>query len=284
MRLISDIARDRPGWCRNPRASPESALRNSSRPSVLLARAAGLPARVVVGFRAGDRTGDVRQVQPVDGLAWAEVNFDGLGWLAYDPTPTPGDQPPPPELPEEDAKDDGSESDRDAGAGPNPLDDDDEPRPADGQSKSDLQRTMLTVVATVGVLVGVLAAAATAVLYRRRSRRRRRETEADPAQRVLGAWRQCLDDLQDLGVRPALSSSAGDCVELAVNVLGPPGEEEAGPLAVLLNEALFGGAIDPGRADLAWRRADRLAVLAAERRSRWQRITRALDVRVLLPG
>ncbi len=55
---------------------------------VVLARAAGLPARVATGFGAGEY--DAEQgawvVRENDAHAWAEVYFEGLGWIEFDPT------------------------------------------------------------------------------------------------------------------------------------------------------------------------------------------------------
>ena len=57
----------------------------------VLARAAGLPTRVVVGFTgAGSATAGA----PVDvtahaATAWPEVRFAGVGWVAFDPLPDP---------------------------------------------------------------------------------------------------------------------------------------------------------------------------------------------------
>lgn len=54
----------------------------------LLARQAGLPTRVVVGFRPGDKQPDgTRIVHGRDALAWPEVYFDRLGWVPFSPTP-----------------------------------------------------------------------------------------------------------------------------------------------------------------------------------------------------
>lgn len=59
-----------------------------------LARANGLPSRVVVGFTPGDldpATGEY-VVRGRNAHAWAEVWFAGLGWRTFEPTPA-GNQP-----------------------------------------------------------------------------------------------------------------------------------------------------------------------------------------------
>ena len=54
----------------------------------LLARNAGLPTRVVVGFRPGVPQDDgTMVVRGRDALAWPEVYFDRLGWVPFSPTP-----------------------------------------------------------------------------------------------------------------------------------------------------------------------------------------------------
>ncbi|WP_344614552.1 DUF3488 and transglutaminase-like domain-containing protein, partial [Dactylosporangium salmoneum] len=78
----------------------------------VLARLAGLPTRVVVGFQA--HKGD-KAIRGADALAWPEVLFKGFGWVAFDPLPKsdtvqrpveddfrpkpPASQPPPPSVP-----------------------------------------------------------------------------------------------------------------------------------------------------------------------------------------
>jgi transglutaminase-like putative cysteine protease len=53
----------------------------------LLARAAGLPSRVAIGYTAGFQAGDYRSITSQDAHAWVEIFFPGQGWTMFDPTP-----------------------------------------------------------------------------------------------------------------------------------------------------------------------------------------------------
>ncbi len=55
---------------------------------VFFARAAGIPARVVVGYQGGERhpSEDYLLVHQYDAHAWAEVWLEGRGWIRVDPT------------------------------------------------------------------------------------------------------------------------------------------------------------------------------------------------------
>jgi protein-glutamine gamma-glutamyltransferase len=55
---------------------------------VVLLRAAGVPARVVVGYQGGERNPyqDYLLVHQFDAHAWAEAWLDGQGWVRFDPT------------------------------------------------------------------------------------------------------------------------------------------------------------------------------------------------------
>jgi hypothetical protein len=54
-----------------------------------LARVAGIPSRVAVGYTAGTREADGRtwRVTTADAHAWPELYFQGAGWLRFEPTP-----------------------------------------------------------------------------------------------------------------------------------------------------------------------------------------------------
>src|SRR5439155_16416246 len=55
----------------------------------MLARAAGIPARVVAGYRVAEHNdvGGYDVVREKNAHAWVEVYFDGSGWRTVDATP-----------------------------------------------------------------------------------------------------------------------------------------------------------------------------------------------------
>ncbi|MCZ6832747.1 MAG: transglutaminaseTgpA domain-containing protein [Acidobacteria bacterium] len=59
---------------------------------VVLARAAGIPARFVTGYLRGERSRFAAHytVRQSDAHAWVEVFFPGVGWVPFDPTPAAG--------------------------------------------------------------------------------------------------------------------------------------------------------------------------------------------------
>ncbi|HVV75735.1 MAG TPA: transglutaminase-like domain-containing protein [Mycobacteriales bacterium] len=54
---------------------------------VMLARWAGIPARIGYGFYGGSASHGVTTFRPVDGSAWLEANFPGYGWVPIIGTP-----------------------------------------------------------------------------------------------------------------------------------------------------------------------------------------------------
>lgn len=56
---------------------------------VVLARAEGLPARLVNGFAGGQKNevGGFIEVTQADAHAWVEIHFERSGWVRFDPTP-----------------------------------------------------------------------------------------------------------------------------------------------------------------------------------------------------
>lgn len=231
----------------------------------VLARAVGLPTRVVVGFQPARPGADgVAVVRAADATAWPEVYFSGWGWVPFDPmtgdsdgatsdsrrevinrlaTPTPT-----PSIP--------------AASGP-PLPS--KPRvPAASAAPPPTSKPWYLLLFAVPVLIAGLLGGLRAG---RRSRLRRAG--------ATGAWAYVLDSLLLAGRTPARGKPAPE-------IAGDLGTAEANRLAVLADRAAF--APEPAPAELgraAWPLA--LGVRAAlRRRVPWyRRMFWAVDPRPL---
>ncbi|GID98079.1 hypothetical protein Adi01nite_74910 [Amorphoplanes digitatis] len=195
----------------------------------LLGRLTGLPTRVVVGFDAPRAGGTVTGA---DAIAWPEVLFEDLGWVAFDPMPQ-GDQTPRPVeedfTPKPSTPPPTSEpppaSEAPSASAPPALADA-RVRPAGGPPAA-----LVATGAGGSVLLVLLTAAATVVIMRRGLRRRRLEAGA-PHERITGAWFEFTDALRLAG-RPVPAHLAA--TEAAAFAAGPaadstrPAPGAAGP-------------------------------------------------------
>ncbi|MBV9593957.1 MAG: transglutaminase domain-containing protein [Actinobacteria bacterium] len=79
---LVDFLSARAGYCQQYAAA-----------AAVMMRLAGVPARVVLGFthQAPDKSGRF-SVTTEDAHAWVEADFQGLGWVPFDPTPLTGGQ------------------------------------------------------------------------------------------------------------------------------------------------------------------------------------------------
>ncbi|MEV0614197.1 transglutaminaseTgpA domain-containing protein [Nonomuraea sp. NPDC050404] len=221
----------------------------------LLARSIGLPARIVVGFRPGEKQGDLRQVRGGDVLAWAEVSFRGIGWVPFYPTPSrtrAGDGGGVAEGAPKQAQEIEQAINNDT-AQPEPARTPDGRPTAPAQSRPDGSSSwsLLWVAVPGGLVVLYLLAVGVTPPVRRL----RRRGAAAPADRVLGAWRQTVTRLRLAGI-PVSSGAltAGEAAYLAEGVLGPDSREPLTALADLANLAAFGAEpVDQAGAQLAWR-------------------------------
>lgn len=154
----------------------------------LLARLTGLPTRIVVGFDAPAGGGPVTGA---DAIAWPEVLFDELGWVAFDPLPK-GKEPrpveedftPKPSTPPPSQSEAPPPSDEASASAP--------PQVLAGRGSGGVPTTVVAGGASGSALL-VLAGAAAAVLLMRRTQRRRRLTEGVPDDRITGAWLEFTD-------------------------------------------------------------------------------------------
>lgn len=232
----------------------------------VLARAVGLPTRVVVGFQPVTPGPDgVAVVRAADATAWPEVYFSGFGWVPFDPVSGTDDGPasasrrevinrlatptPTPSTP--------------AASGP-PL-----PSKARVPGKADAAlvpaaKPWYLVLLAVPVLVFV-------VLGGLRAGRRARLRRAG----ATGAWAYVLDSLLLAGRSPARARPAPEIAEELATV-------EARRLAVLADRAAFAPESPPaelGRA--AWPLAVRVRAALRRRVPWYRRVFWAVDPRPL---
>jgi transglutaminase-like putative cysteine protease len=167
----------------------------------VLGRLMGLPTRVVVGF---DAPAGHSTVHGANALAWPEVLFSGVGWVAFDPIPAkdtphrsleqdyrpPPDPPTPsvspstevPKLPSATASASASRHATSAAGSGGP--------PAWLPWAGGATVALLALFGQVGVVLA------------RRSRSRYRLSRGAPSERVRGAWLEVLDALRLAGRRP----------------------------------------------------------------------------------
>jgi TgpA N-terminal domain/Transglutaminase-like superfamily len=60
---------------------------------VMMSRAAGIPARIAIGFLPGTQNKEVWTITASDAHAWPELYLDGIGWTRFEPTPSRGALP-----------------------------------------------------------------------------------------------------------------------------------------------------------------------------------------------
>jgi transglutaminase-like putative cysteine protease len=242
----------------------------------VMARLAGIPARVAVGFTPGtpDATG-IYHVTNYEAHAWPEVWLAGLGWThLFDPTPAsplpggsalPGEPPnvgapvsQPTAVPATTPAAPGTPNGGGAGSPSAPNRGATVTRSTTGGGSSALSWVLL-----IGTLV-IVAALGTAaiVVTRKRRRRARRRSVSDPAALIAGAWAEVVDELRDTGLAWPVSLTP---LEIASGVHGRVDPGVVPPLASLAlrySAARYGDAPPPSNSgEAAWRDAD--AVLRA---------------------
>jgi transglutaminase-like putative cysteine protease len=220
----------------------------------LLARAIGLPARVVMGFRS--KGNSTVELHGGDIDAWVEIAFDGYGWVPFTPSPSrdkvPDQKPPAPQQRIE------------SNAQPVPPPVVETPPPLAGQGHTSPGATTrqppppgsaippwLAVAARwLGPPVFIVTASCLVIVGLKSVRRKRRRLRGQPAQRVAGAWREVLDYALDLG-RPVPPKATR--LE-AAHFLDVPAARE---LAEETDSTLFGAEEpDEASAHRLWHNAD----------------------------
>lgn len=220
---------------------------------VLMARSAGIPARLVVGFRQPKADGSgVHVVRNRDAFAWPEVAVAGIGWVPLDPTGGARENPEDAPLTSKATEQARQRAELDAvpaprqGPPPTPP-----PPPAlDGPSPVTSIAIAVVFAGAALVVLALLTCAAVPVWKWARRRRRRR---APTAQATVNAWLDTRDRLRDHGVRAPASMTVREARQPATVVLGGA-SAELERIARCVDHALWSGPhpLDPAVADEAW--------------------------------
>lgn len=213
----------------------------------LLARCAGVPVRVVVGYPA-PAADAVTEFAAVDVTAWVETPIAGVGWVPFDPVPTPAEQD---RIREQIAASDTQEPD----AVPPEVTTTTLPQRApSARASADWGRRMATVA---GVVLAIGAALVTWSFVIRRRTVARRSRVADPAVATLLAWTTLLERFNDNRHGLGAHLTATETARSTAGRVPAPVTRMMGELAKVVDRARFDGdhATDDD-AGLAWALTD----------------------------
>ncbi|MFG1606757.1 transglutaminaseTgpA domain-containing protein [Actinoplanes sp. NPDC049265] len=216
---------------------------------VVLARSAGIPARLVVGYRQPASAGadGSYTVTGADALAWPEVHVAGAGWVPLDPTAQAGTA----------ATDKGGMAGavEQARKAPDPATggtgdtEPDEPRDQVLPPPPESDHAGLLAVAAA-VLVLLLAWPVGVPLAKVARRRRRRAGE--PAAAVAGACAEARDRLIDHGLEVPVGATLRELAEVVP--VPAEGRQALARLGACADRALWSGGAAPAEAaGDAWR-------------------------------
>lgn len=253
----------------------------------VLAAAVGLPVRVVVGFdtQPDAATGAVT-VTSKEIAAWPEVEFVGLGWIAFNPVPSVESPPEAASGVSQDALDQSN-----AGAArlsppstaPTAPPPSEAPTPPETKSDRQVSRTVVGVAAGTLVPLLLVITYVVAVLGLKRRRRRRLRDNGPSAARVSGAFASAFDVVVDLGGQARESLTDSELVDRA-----PPTFVASGALDTLARRsttATFGPRPpEEVDADDAWADAGTFAAEVATRVGRLRWLRARLSLRSLRRG
>ena len=250
----------------------------------VLGRVVGLPTRVAVGFTPGEYD-DATQTYTVttdNAHAWPEVYFDGIGWIAFEPTPrtdeggpdggiTPpppedetaaptttttvppaeGETPPPPPPPPDNAPSTTTTTSAEQQTPP-PPDQDDVPPTSSGRNWT----PFLVLLATAGIFAAYIFG----VPALKKRRRAQRLNAPDMRDRVSGAWDEVSDRLLERNITRPKTLTNTEFAGALEGQYGPAFADDLSALGLQQSAASFAPS-DPSseQADLAWGAADRIS-------------------------
>jgi len=253
----------------------------------LLAGELGIPVRVVMGYYPDEeQDGEAVFTATGDNVhAWVEVNFEGVGWLPFNPTPpedqVPNDQntkprvdpkpqvlqpPPPPQEPV-----------------------DLPPTLPDDRESEDETLNIAGIIGAI-LLIGGISLAIIALLMSpfivigawKAAKRRSRRTAVRTADRISGGWDELTDRAVDYGARLPQGRTRPEEAAAVVATLAVPRVVD---LAERADADVFGPS-DPTPADVEafWSEVDTIVGGLGEDAGFWKRLKARLSLRSLLGG
>lgn len=248
----------------------------------LMARSLGFPARVVMGFAPEVAPGGgAVTVTGDDVTAWVEVAFEGVGWVAFHPTPdetdVPQDQVPKPQSEPQPQVRQPPRSDKEPEDLLTPVEleqqddeEDDLPFSLPGWVYG-LAAGLLGLLALIFLPLLVIAAV--------KARRMRRRRTGHPSDRAAGAWEELTDRYSELGyeVPTRLTRSLmATRLETQFPAFGQQAPPRLRVIAEHTDELVFSGREpDPAEADALWTSAlDAVDVARASADSRTRLLSR----------
>lgn len=266
----------------------------------VMARLAGLPTRVAVGYTAGEIGADGRfHVRGLNAHSWPEVYFEGVGWLPFEPTPgrgVPGAEnytgvPEAQAIPEHPTTASTAAPPTTAPAQDDPqartsttLPQDVTQTPGEATEDDSFWRPLWRKVLALALVLGLLALLVGVPVAKRVRRDLRRTSAKAPREQVLVAWDEASEALSLVGARRQLAETLPEYASRAASVAALP-DGESRMLATLAQDASAAsyadGGLPPAVADRALEAASAIETHLQERVGTAQRLRWALDPRPL---
>ncbi|WP_334149244.1 transglutaminase family protein [Microbacterium sp.] len=253
----------------------------------LLAREVGIPARVVMGYYPDEENAKDAEFEATgdDVHAWVEVNFEGVGWLPFNPTP-PEDQVPN----DQNTKPRVDPKPQVLQPPPPPQEPVDLPPTLPDDRKSEDENLNIAGIIGAILVIGGISLAVIALLASpfivigawKASKRRTRRSAARTADRISGGWDELTDRAVDYGAR---LSPGGTRPEDAARVLETLPVPQVVALADRADAEVF-GPVDPTPEDVDafWGEVDAIVGGLGKDAGFWKRTKARLSLRSLMDG
>lgn len=268
--------------------------------AAVLSRLAGVPTRVVMGYKIDEARYEagVAEVRSGDAAAWIEVLVEDVGWVPVDVTPDrsrePTDQepgrvrrnvaipnePPPPPPPFESEQTDDEEEEEEE------TEEEDEEIEESGRS------LLAALVDRPGLVAGAVAlspllgfGALAALAIGLKALRTRRRKNAETAElKIAGAWAELVDRFEEAGHSVAPNATPLEIAEqLHLDDRVASAQPDVRELASLVSRSAFAPRPpDDSDADRAWEHAEQAADEALEGLGTFDRLKTRADPRPLL--